>query len=253
MQRSKLILALPIIGFISLAFGDEIPIEDFSMPIQHQTQQQPSLEQRVNRSEQQIQNYTQMNLPAKIDDLQQQIQQLRGELETEEHNVQLLNETMHNFYQDLYQRINAINQPSTPPVTTTSSENKINSNINKQEQAYKTAFNLLSKKKYDDAVMKMQEYLTDYPNGKYAVNAHYWLGEIYHLQSQLKKSINEFQIVINRYPKSAKVPDAMLKLGIIYSSEGDYHKSHREFQQIKAKFPNSPAAHLMEHKKHNTG
>lgn len=253
MQKSKFILFLSIIGFTSFAFGDEIPIEDFSMPIQQQTQQQPSLKQRVDRPEQQIQNYTQMNSPAKIDDLQQQIQQLRGELETEEHNVQLLNETMHNFYQDLYQRINAINQPSAPSVTTTSSENKNNLIVNKQEQAYKAAFNLLSKKKYDDAAMKMQEYLTDYPNSKYAVNAHYWLGEIYYLQSQLKKSINEFQIVINQYPKSAKVPDAMLKLGIIYSAEGDYYKSHQEFQRIKVKFPNSPAAHLMEHKKHNTG
>ena len=250
MQRSKLILAIPIIGFISLAFGDEIPIEDFSTQIQQPAQQQPPLEQRVNHTEQQTQNYTQMNSPAQTNDLQQQIQQLRGELETEEHNVQLLNETMHNFYQDLYQRINAINQPSTPPVTTTSSENKNNSIVNKQEQAYKAAFNLLSKKKYDDAAMKMQEYLTDYPNSKYVVNAHYWLGEIYYLQSQLKKSINEFQIVINQYPKSAKAPDAILKLGIIYSAQGDYDKSHREFQLVKEKFPNSPAAHLMEHKKH---
>jgi tol-pal system protein YbgF len=245
-----------IIGFTSLALGDEIPIEDFSTQSQQPTQQQSSLEQRVNRSEQQMQNYAQMNLPARIDDLQQQIQQLRSELETEEHNLQLLNETMHNFYQDLYQRINAINEPPTPTEATTSSENKNNSTINKQkivnkqEQDYKTAFNLLSKKKYGDAVIKMQKYLTGYPNGKYAVNAHFWLGEIYYLQSKLKKSINEFQIVIDQYPKSSKVPDAMLKLGIIYSAEGDYSKSHREFQLIKQKFPNSPAAHLMEHKKH---
>jgi len=246
MSQNKKILFLFIIGFTSLAFGDEIPIEDFSTT-SNPTQQQQSLKQPVNHSEQQIQNYTQMNLPAKIDDLQQQIQQLRSELEIEERNVQLLNETMHNFYQDLYQRINAINEPPTPP--TTASENKNDSTVDKQKQAYKTAFNLIDKKKYDDAVTKMQEYLTNYPNGEYAVNAHYWLGEIYYLKSQLKKAINEFQIVIDQYPKSSKVPDAMLKLGIIYSSQGNYDKSHREFQLIKEKFPNSPAAHLMEHKK----
>jgi tol-pal system protein YbgF len=250
MFQSRLIFFLSIISFTSFALGDEIPIEDFSMQSQQPIQKQSSLEQRVDRSEQQMQNYAQMNLPAKIDDLQQQIQQLRGELEIEEHNVQLLNETMHNFYQDLYQRINAINEPPTPAVTTTSSENKNNPIVDKQEQDYKTAFNLLSKKKYDNAIIKMQEYLTNYSNGKYAVNAHFWLGEIYYLQFKLKNSINEFQIVINQYPNSAKVPDAMLKLGIIYSSQGNYDKSRREFQLIKTKFPNSPAAHLMEHKKH---
>lgn len=48
------------------------------------------LEQRVKLLEQQLNNLTQMNLPGKIDSLEQQIQQLTGQLEQQTHTLQTL-------------------------------------------------------------------------------------------------------------------------------------------------------------------
>lgn len=249
MKKINLIIFLLTSNFVSLAIADQIPIEDFSVPADQQQQtapapettQQLSLEQQVARLEQQMQNTTRMNLPAKVDQLQKEVQKLQGELDTEQHDIQILTEQLHNFYQDLNQRINN-HQPKNIPTATT----KPTTVTSPEDVEYQAAFKLLRSKNYDQAALGMQKYLNDYPHGKYAVNAHYWLGEIYYLQSQLTKSINEFQIVISQYPDSAKVPDSMLKLAMIYSQEGDYKKSHQEFQEIKNKYPNSNAAHLME-------
>lgn len=245
MKKINLIIFLLTSSFVSLAIADQIPIEDFSMPADQQTaastSQQSPLDQRIARLEQQMQNTTRMNLPARIDQLQQEMQKLQGKLDTEQHNIQILTEQLHNSYQDLDQRINN-NQPknvSTAAAKTTTTKSP-------EEIEYQTALNLLRSKNYAQAALGMQKYLDAYPHSKYAVNAHYWLGEIYYLQSQLTKSINEFQIVISQYPDSAKVPDSMLKLAMIYSTEGDYKKAHQEFQEIKNKYPNSNAAHLMD-------
>ena len=232
MKKLKLIIFISTISIVSLAIADEIPIEDYSAPASAQApaqQQSLSLDQQVVRVNQQMQNLTQMNLPAKIDALQQQVQQLQGALDNERHQIQLLQNALLTKKQPV---------ATTPPV----------SNIagNSELQEYQNAFKLLRDKNYTNAVTAMQGYLKDYPDGKYAVNAHYWLGEMYYLQSQLPKATNEFQTVIDHYPNSAKVPDAMLKLAMIYSAKGDYKDSHQMFQEIKTRYPNSAAARLME-------
>jgi tol-pal system protein YbgF len=149
--------------------------------------------------------------------LQQQMQQLRADLDAERHTI------------DILQHATLSHTAGNPEL-----------------QAYQSAFNLLRSKKYPAAITKMQGYLKDYPDGKYAVNAHYWLGEIYYLQKKLPQAITEFQTVLDHYPNSEKVPDAMLKLAMIYSAKGEYEKSHQLFQKIKNKYPNSAAARLME-------
>jgi tol-pal system protein YbgF len=251
MKKINLIIFLLTSSFACIAIADQIPIEDFStqatptqtttLPLPQATQQQLSLDQRVAKLEQQMQNTNRMNMPARIDQLQQEVQKLQGEVDTEQHDIQILTEQLHNFYQDLDQRINN-NQPQK---TNTAATTKPTTAKSPEDIEYQAAFNLLHSKNYDQAELGMQKYLNDYPHGKYAVNAHYWLGEIYYLQSQLVKSINEFQVVISQYPDSAKVPDSMLKLAMIYSQDGDYKKAHQEFQEIKKKYPNSNAAQLM--------
>jgi tol-pal system protein YbgF len=54
------------------------------------------VDQRIKLLEQQLSNLVQMNLPAKIDALQQQLQELNGQLEVQTHEVQMLSEQLKN-------------------------------------------------------------------------------------------------------------------------------------------------------------
>jgi len=65
-------------------------------------------------------------------------------------------------------------QPATtaPPVTADPAN---------EQKAYRQAFDLLKAGKFDVAANALQGFLKDYPNGRFADNAQYWLGEAYYV------------------------------------------------------------------------
>ena len=48
-----------------------------------------------------------------------------------------------------------------------------------EEAAYRAAYELVREKSFDEAVTAFLAFLADFPFGRYAPNAHYWLGELY--------------------------------------------------------------------------
>ena len=78
---------------------------------------------------------------------------------------------------------------------------------------YKAAMNLvLREQKYDDAVVALTQHLEDYPNGRFAPNSQYWLGEVYMQKNELEQARQWFTRVISEFPSNNKVPDAKNKI-----------------------------------------
>jgi len=254
--------------FITLSAFADVPVVDLatntastpqqqlSQAIVNPVQESLSLDERVARLEQQVQNIAQMNLSGQISQLQQHIQQLTGQLEVQTHNIKLLNEQQRNFYQDLDQRLSDLKQIVTAgsgdqstliPTATTkiTSITAKSSDIGQEEQkAYRAAFALLAAKKYDQAIISFKHFLSNYPNGKYVVNAHYWLGEIYSLQGNNEQAAKEFKTVVTQFPKSTKVADSQFKLAVIHAQAGKAEEAKQKFQQIIKAYPNTTAARL---------
>ncbi|MGB6976217.1 MAG: tol-pal system protein YbgF [Gammaproteobacteria bacterium] len=205
--------------------------------------------QRVKQLEQQMTNMTQMNLPAKLDDLHQQIQQLQGQVEEQAHTIKTLQDQLSKFYQDVNQRLTPTKDASAANSSDTAN-NAGNSTVtiktaNTSEQAaYQKALNLLMNKKYDPAATAFQAYLKQYPNGQFAVNANYWLGEIYFLQNKFTQAGPAFELVISKAPHDPKIPDAKLKLALIHDQVGQHDQARKELQQIIQHYPGSSAAQL---------
>ena len=227
------------------------------------------LEERVRLLEQQISNLTQMDLPGKIDKLQEQLQQINGQLEVQAHDIQALNEQQGKFYQDLNQRLTESKVKSVSPAGSASQESTANkiaqaeANVTQnvavarkastasevvtagsEQSAYQKAFNLLADKKNDQAVVAFQAYLKAYPKGAHAANAHYWLGELYLTDNKNNLAATEFAAVIQKFPNYAKMPDALLKLAIIHDNSGQGAQAQAEFKSIITRFPSSSAARL---------
>jgi tol-pal system protein YbgF len=201
-----------------------------------------SPEQRIARLEQQMNNFSQANSASRIDQLQQQVNQLQGQLDQQTHQLQQLQDQQKTFYQDIDQRLT---QLKATPANTTPAPAASSAPASADEQAlYQKAFAALGDKKYPQAVSGLQQYLKQFPQGKYAANAHYWLGEVYSLQNKPQQAEQEFQVIVSQYPKDQKYPDALLKIAFIHDNAGKHAQAKQELQKIIKQFPGTPAAQL---------
>lgn len=145
---------------------------------------------------------------------------------------------------------NVVNSPS-PSVPPTQGALPASSAVSEQEM-YNAAYKLVETKNYKDATIALQNFLWKYPDGQLAVNANYWLGEIYlsdwHKdkvnKANLDKAVGYFKTVTIKYPKHHKAADSMLKLGIIESEQGNWPAAKDYFTQLKQKYPGSSRAHM---------
>lgn len=205
--------------------------------------------ERLDRLEQQMANITNMNLPQKIEAMRQEIQQLNGRLQVQQHDIKVLENQQRSFYQDLNRRIQQMVGSGNLSLTqkqklqTTAKTMVVNPDM-QDSAAYRSAFNLLVKKQYGDALAAFQDYINRYSRGAFVANAYYWMGELYLKKDDTKMATESFGRVISQYSSSNKVPDAKLKLAIIRISQGKVAEGKEALQTIKRQYPNSTAAQL---------
>ncbi len=109
---------------------------------------------------------------------------------------------------------------------------------------YDDARNLLKAKDYQGAIRSFKRLVSDYPDGPYAPNAYYWLGELYLVLSEHEKAKEAFTTLLDSYPTARKVPDTLYKLGVIYTKEENSKLSKQYFDKLLQEFPSSSAARL---------
>ena len=240
-----------------------------------------SSEQRINRLEYQVRNINEQRLIGKIEELQQNIQRLNGQVESQSHQIEQLNSQVKEFYQDLDQRVGGakkdhVKAPNIMPVFTAKdsaiedstivpatadnmagvfADNKAEKNDSqlsdsgaggaflKEKQMYQTAIDLLPDKKHESG-NSLREYLTKYPRGLYAANAHYWLGEINFLQKNYDAAEEEFKIVVDKYSKSKRVADAIFKLALVHQNQGHKTQAKQELNRVIKNYPGTAVARL---------
>lgn len=216
--------------------------QDSSIAIQDTTDEQPTKELFSSR----------------IDAMQREIQQLRGLIEVQAHDLKLLRQQQQAFYKDLDQRLAnvdsqeekatntmdlEVNTPATDKPTLPKST-PVSANPADEEIAYAAAYELVRNKEFSQALPAMKTFISSYPNSQYAPNAHYWLGELLLAEKQVSGAIIEFQTVLSNYPKSTKAAAAMLKLGFAYIDLGETQKAHTQLQQVMSQFPDTSTARL---------
>ena len=114
----------------------------------------------------------------------------------------------------------------------------------KEQQAYQAAFNLLKAGRYDQAAKSFQKFLDEYPAGKFADNAQYWLGESYYVTRNFDSAMREFDKLVTTHPDSQKVTHALLKIGYIHDELGQKDKAREVLTGLTEKYPQSTAAGL---------
>ena len=117
-----------------------------------------------------------------------------------------------------------------------------------ERDAYQAAYALVRERAFSDALAGFQAFLASYPFGKYAPNAHYWLGELYLVVDPVEPELarQSFRLLLDQYPNDKKVPDALYKLGRVHALKGDIERSSEYLNRVIAEYgeENHPAAQL---------
>jgi tol-pal system protein YbgF len=105
-----------------------------------------------------------------------------------------------------------------------------------EASAYGAAYALVQSRQFDQAIPAFQKFLQNYPDGVYAANAHYWLGELYLVKQppDLEASRQSFALLLKEYPDNSKAPDALYKLGKVQFLKGNREKA-REYLDLVIK------------------
>jgi tol-pal system protein YbgF len=113
-----------------------------------------------------------------------------------------------------------------------------------EQDAYRQAFDLLKDRDYDAAKKKFAAMLVQYPDGQFADNGVYWLGEIGYVTKDYPAALTHFNRLIADYPGSPKLPSAMLKLGYIYYDQGDMEQARKMLEAVTQRFPDTTEGRL---------
>lgn len=213
-------------------------------------------EQRISNLERMVRNQNMADIVLTLQRLQQEVQRLSGEVELQNHTIDTLKKQQRDLYLDLDGRISRMQKGASvvpppvvaapTPVATAQSAEPIVADPALEEQSYQAAFNLLKQGRYANAIVAFKTFLKSYPNGDYADNAQYWLGEASYVTRDFKQALADFDVVIQRYPDSTKVRGALLKSGYIHYEQKSWQQARRVLQQLIDSYPNSSDARLAE-------
>lgn len=181
--------------------------------------------------------------------LQQEIQDLRGQVEEQTYLVNRLQRDQREQYLDLDKRLVAVtsNQPVPGPSSTPTRQAPVDTGNGSlsERQVYTQAFEAMKARQFDASMVGFQNLIETYPNGQYTPNAYYWLGELYLVaKSDAELARQSFMQVVSLYPDHQKAPDALYKLGVVYHNLNDLPSAKKFLARVQQEHPDSAAAGL---------
>ncbi|VAW77534.1 TPR repeat containing exported protein; Putative periplasmic protein contains a protein prenylyltransferase domain [hydrothermal vent metagenome] len=236
------------------------------------------LETRVQQLEHKLDSRGLVEMFDRVSTLQKEVQQLRGELEVQSHDMENLKKRQRDLYADTDRRLHRLEtsgvQSGVPPApvaaTTITSPGTTRPPADggvlkapptpetgkvdaaslpaldpaAERKDYDNALAILNELRYDEAAAAFRTFLKNYPGSGYADNAQYWLGEVYYVTRKFTAALAEFGALLKGFPNSPKVPGAMLKMGYSHYELKDWKAAADMLEQVVKRFPGTSTDRL---------
>lgn len=196
------------------------------------------------------------SMVVQVQQLQEDVRRLNGVVEELLEEIQRLKEQSLERYVDLDRRLASgnVTVPSaasttdaavTPPSVSPAASSLVAEQPGEQA-AYQYAYGLVKAREFSQAVTAFGDFLGEYPFGRYAPNAHYWLGELYLVLDPPDPELarQNFKLLLDQYPTNPKVPDALYKLGRVQHLKGNRERAREYLDRVIRDYPDHPAARL---------
>jgi len=244
MMRSAALGAGLLLAACASDFGGPI---NSTAPVPAREARLQALEERLGELARKVEN---LNLSARAQETQRleaELRGLRGDIERMRYDIDTNDKRNRQLYQDLDRRIQKLENERRPARLTL--EPKI-ANVPppaasaEEESTYLQVFEQLKAGKYDDAIAGFQGMLDRWPDGRYADNALYWMGESHYVKRDYDQALATFRLLQERFPESPKVPDALLKSGLSQIELKKIDDARATLQKLVTEHPNAGAAKI---------
>ena len=205
------------------------------------------------------------NLYYELQLLQDEVRRLHGIVEEQNHRMERLSREHRERYIELDQRILELGQgaPAGTDDAPFAGDGQTGTVVSEvpsgpveltEREAYNAAISLVVQARplpaperrpvYERAHGMFQDLIKEYPNGEFAANAFYWIGEIQLALEEPELARQAFVQVVLLYGEHPKVPDALYKLGEVYRVLGDMERAREYLERVIREHPTSTAAGL---------
>ena len=222
------------------------------------------MEQRVEQLERVLRNQSLSDIVLRLQQLQTEVQQLRGELEMQKHAMDALKRRQRDLYMDLDGRLGQDGAPAAdqtaPPVPIAAPVethgplsaaparvpvvSPAAGDLAREQTEYQDAFTLLKNGNYTESIGAFRSFLGKYPTGGYADNARYWLGEASYVNRDFATALGDFNQLLQQYPASPKAPGSLLKIGYIHYEQRNWSMARKTLKRLEKEYPSSTEARL---------
>ena len=234
-----------------------------------------STSERLDSIERKLDSRGLLDLLNRVEQMQRDIQQLRGDIEVQTHTLKEMQRRSREQYLDIDRRLQQIESGApgmpavaTPPVapapvaTTPGRVDPLDpppmarppgaATIAPppqplragEREAYDNALAVLREGRYAEAAQAFNQFLVNYPGSSFSDNASYWLGETYYVTRDFDQSLATFNGLVQQYPNSPKAADSRLKTGYIYYEKKDWKQARQTLEAVVSEYPGSTAARL---------
>jgi tol-pal system protein YbgF len=197
-----------------------------------------------------------------IQDLKQNVQELRGLIDAQNHTIQTLKNQQLTLYKDLDDRLTSIKSTPVKPIAAAPKPEKLaepaaliskpdtissvapTQNPADEQISYMAAYDFIEKKQFKKAELALQEFVQRYPQSGYAPNAEYWLGELYLQNKNYSSAMAHFENVVNNFPASNKHAASLYKLGVALAANGQANDAKQKYIAVIQQYPDSDTAKL---------
>jgi len=215
----------------------------------------------------------------RLEQLQHEVQQLRGVVEEQSQTIIDLKKRQGNIYSDLDLRLQelsgvkavtkevigfeesiqttdsssaslqvepkqAVKQVATESTPSVETVAVVKPPVVTEKTRYQAAYELLRNGHNSRAITEFKALLASSPKGEFADNSQYWLGEAFKVNQNMEAAKEAFLKVVMEHAGSPKVADALLKLGYIEFEQKNMVKARDYLSQITVAHPDTTAAHL---------
>lgn len=227
-----------------------------------------TLEARIFKMEEVLNNQPLLELHNQIESLRFDLNKLQGQIEVLVNENELTQKRQKDFYIDLDSRLRRIEQPDESTASRSSASSTATMSDATPElhgeapvaaavvspvmntvpaetvesRDYEAAYNLFKAARYQDAISQFKKFLKSYPGSSFVPSAHYWVGNSYYAIRDFKNAISTQEKLINAFPDSSKAPDAMLNIASSQQEMSKKPAAKKTLESLIAKYPGSEAA-----------
>lgn len=194
--------------------------------------------------------------------LREEIRSLRGDIEKLRFDLDARDKSAKDLFQGLDRRVQQLEAGGSssavvaPPTVSANSPGTMTATPTvkaavatpEEERAYLGTFDLLKNGKYEESIKGFRSMLDQWPQGRYADNGWYWMGEAQLVKRDYAGAATSFQSLVDKFPGSPKLADGLYKLGLAQIELKRNPEAKSAFQRVLREYPSTNAANLAKQK-----